>query len=149
MDIKSKKARSRNMSAIRGKDTKPELIIRSLLFSNGYRYRLYKKDLPGKPDMYLARYNTVIFIHGCFWHQHTNCKQAYTPKSNTDFWKDKLQKNVERDQSNILTLLESGIKVLIIWECTIKRIKTNQDRETMLTDIKNVLLSNSVILYEI
>ncbi len=123
MDKISKEVRSRNMAAIRAKDTKPELFIRSLLHTSGYRYRLHKKDLPGKPDLYLKKYGAMIFVHGCFWHQHPNCKYAAVPKSNESFWHPKLRKNVGRDKQHLKELREKGYRVLTIWECEIKEAR--------------------------
>jgi len=91
------------MAAVKGKDTKPEIAVRKLLHSLGYRYRLHKKDLPGSPDIFLKKYNTVIYVHGCFWHQHKGCKYATVPKSNVAFWTEKLERNVRRDRKNIRT----------------------------------------------
>ncbi|MEC7641315.1 MAG: DNA mismatch endonuclease Vsr, partial [Nitrospinota bacterium] len=98
VDTISKEKRSWNMSRIRSRDTSPELIVRSLLHRLGYRFRIHRKDLPGKPDIVLAKYKTVIFVHGCFWHQHKDCKYAYLPKTRVNFWKEKLQGNSERDK---------------------------------------------------
>ena len=97
---KISEARSRNMSAIKSKNTKPEIIVRKLLHSMGYRFRLHKKDLPGSPDIVLPKYKTVIFVHGCFWHRHHNCKFATTPKTRTEFWENKFKENIERDIKN-------------------------------------------------
>ena len=97
-DIKSPEERSRNMSAIRSKDTEPEVYLRKLLFSEGLRYRKNVRNLPGCPDMYLARYNTAIFVHGCYWHRHEGCKYAYEPKSRSDFWQEKFAANIKRDE---------------------------------------------------
>ncbi|MBN2285805.1 MAG: DNA mismatch endonuclease Vsr [Tissierellales bacterium] len=119
MDRISKKHRSWNMSRIRSKNTKPEIIVRSILHRNGYRFRLHKKDLPGKPDIVLPKFNTVVFVHGCFWHRHENCSDATTPKTSTDFWQKKFEDNVKRDKRNIKALQEAGWKVIIIWECEI------------------------------
>jgi DNA mismatch endonuclease (patch repair protein) len=107
------------MSQIHSKDTRPELIVRKWLWHHGYRYRLYRKDLPGKPDIVLPKYNTVIFVHGCFWHRH-NCKYASTPATRKDFWKEKLDGNVKRDRENIQKLEENNWRILVIWECEIK-----------------------------
>lgn len=117
MDTVSKEQRSKNMAAIKGKNTKPEVAVRKFLHSLGYRYRLHKKDLPGRPDLYLKKYNTVIFIHGCFWHQHSKCKYATVPKSNREFWVNKLKKNVERDIKNRKKLKDQGYNVIVLWEC--------------------------------
>lgn len=111
--------RSWNMSRIRGKDTSPELVVRSLLHKLGFRFRLHVKDLPGKPDIVLPRYRTVIFVHGCFWHRHARCKLAYTPKSRVRFWKSKFAGNVARDKKACAQLRRQGWKVLTVWECSV------------------------------
>lgn len=105
------------MSRIRGKDTRPEMRVRSLLHRMGFRFRLHRKDLPGKPDIVLPAYGTVIFVHGCFWHRHPGCRFAYTPKSRVDFWLTKFQRNVERHQEVTVELEELGWRVVVIWEC--------------------------------
>lgn len=107
------------MSGIRGKDTKPEMIVRRALHKAGFRYRLHVKDLPGKPDIVLPKYRTVIFVHGCFWHKH-NCKYFKWPKTRPDFWKEKIEGNVERDKKHLSMISSMGWKSLIIWECEIK-----------------------------
>jgi len=111
------------MSRIRGKDTKPELIIRSLLHRMGYRFRLHVKDLPGIPDIVLPRYGTAIFVHGCFWHRHKNCKYAYTPKSSQEFWQKKFKKNVGNDKKVVGKLRREGWKPVVIWECELRNIE--------------------------
>lgn len=120
MDIWSKAKRSDVMAKIRGKNTKPELIIRSALFRMGYRYRLHKANLPGKPDIVLPKHKTAIFVHGCFWHFHRDCREGRIPSSNSAFWKNKLEKNIDRDQRNIEKLKNNGWKVVTIWECEIE-----------------------------
>ncbi len=117
VDRISKEHRSWNMSRIRSKNTKPEMRVRSFLHKNGYRFRLHRKDLPGKPDIVLPKYKTAIFVHGCFWHQHNNCKNASMPKSNRDFWKKKFNSNIQRDLNNQAKLRELGWQVIVIWEC--------------------------------
>jgi DNA mismatch endonuclease (patch repair protein) len=112
------------MSQVRSKDTKPEKVVRSVLHRLGYRFRLHRKDLPGKPDIVLPKYHAVIFVHGCFWHQHPNCKKATYPKSNAIFWKQKLDSNIERDRHNQDELLQLGWRVLVIWECQTKHPNT-------------------------
>ena len=107
------------MSRIGGKNTKPELIVRSLLHGMGYRFRLHRKDLPGKPDITLPKYKKVIFVHGCFWHSHPGCKRAGRPTSNKEFWQEKLNKNVERDNSAIAALKAAGWDVLVVWTCEV------------------------------
>jgi len=117
MDRLTKQHRSWNMSRIRGKDTKPEMRVRSLLHRMGFRFRLHRNDLPGKPDIVLPAYGTVIFVHGCFWHRHPGCRFAYQPKSRVDFWQTKFRRNVERHQEVTAELEELGWRVVVIWEC--------------------------------
>ena len=112
--------RSRNMSAIKSKNTKPEIAVRKLLHSMGYRFRLHRKDLPGSPDIVLPKYKTVIFVHGCFWHRHENCKYASTPKTRQEFWEAKFRENINRDKLNQENLSSKGWKIIIVWECEIK-----------------------------
>lgn len=120
MDVHDKETRSYNMSRIKGKDTKPEEIVRKYLFSQGFRYRKNDKRLPGKPDIVLPKYNTVIFINGCFWHKHEGCRYFVWPKSNTEFWREKIEATVERDKKKTAELVAAGWRVLIIWECELK-----------------------------
>ncbi len=119
MDIISRAKRSWNMSRIRSKNTKPEIIVRSVLHKAGYRFRLHVNALPGKPDIVLAKYRTVIFVHGCFWHRHPGCKYAYEPKSRKKFWLEKFKQNIKRDELVENELKKKGWKVIIIWECEI------------------------------
>ena len=105
------------MSRIRGKDTKPELRVRSQLHRMGYRFRLHRKDLPGRPDIVLPKYDTVIFVHGCFWHRHKGCRFAYTPKTRVEFWQTKFDLNVRRDRRNEAALRKRGWRIIRIWEC--------------------------------
>ncbi len=112
--------RSRNMSAIKSKNTKPEIKVRKVLHSMGYRFRLHSKDLPGSPDIVLPKYKTVIFVHGCFWHRHENCKYASTPKTRQEFWEAKFRENINRDKLNQENLSSKGWKIIIVWECEIK-----------------------------
>lgn len=136
-DIVSKEQRSKNMSAIRSRDTKPEVYLRKLLFAEGYRYRIAEKSVPGHPDIFLRKYNTAIFVHGCFWHRHQGCKYAYTPKTRVDLWKKKFDDNIRRDEVVKATLDQAGIKCLIIWECTIKEMARDSEyRETCLKQIR-------------
>lgn len=108
------------MSKIKGRDTKPELIVRSWLHRNGYRFRIQKADLPGKPDIVLKKYNLVIFVNGCYWHRHPGCKFAATPSTNSEFWNNKFSDNIRRDKSNDKLLTELGWNVLTIWECQVR-----------------------------
>lgn len=129
MDILSKEKRSWNMSRIRAKNTKPEIIVRSLIHRLGFRFRLHVKSLPGKPDIVLPKYKTVIFVHGCFWHRHPSCKYAYEPKSRKDFWQKKFRQNVERHASVTKELRRLGWRVIVLWECEIeKNIERTCDR---------------------
>ncbi|OGT73931.1 MAG: very short patch repair endonuclease [Gammaproteobacteria bacterium RIFCSPLOWO2_02_FULL_57_10] len=109
------------MSRIKGKDTKPELLIRSMLHRRGFRFRLHSGQLPGRPDIILPKYKTVIFVHGCYWHRHEGCPYAYTPKSNQEFWLPKLEQTVRRDRLKTLELQQMGWEVLTVWECQIKK----------------------------
>jgi DNA mismatch endonuclease, patch repair protein len=126
-DRLTKKQRSKNMASIKGKDTKPEMAVRKFLYAQGLRYRLHQKDLPGKPDIVIRRKNTAIFINGCYWHRHKGCKFTYNPKSNIDFWNEKFKSNVERDNNSYKALIDSGWKVIIVWECDIKNNKYQED----------------------
>ncbi len=119
MDVHSPEQRSFNMSRIRSKNTKPEMVVRKWLWANGYRYRLHRKDLPGKPDIVLSKYRTVIFVHGCFWHRH-GCRYTAMPSSRKRFWQKKFESNIQRDTANRENLEKAGWNVLILWECEIK-----------------------------
>lgn len=119
-DVHSKETRSYNMSRIKGKDTKPEMLVRRYLHAKGYRYRLHVKDMPGKPDIVLPKYRTVIFIHGCFWHGHKGCKYYVVPKTRTEWWLNKINRNIENDKKAIKTLKKEGWKVIALWECGLK-----------------------------
>lgn len=121
-DIFSKSKRTQIMSRVRATETKPEIKIRKLIFSWGFRYRKNVKTLPGKPDIVLPKYRTVIFVNGCFWHGHKNCEAATLPKSNKEYWIEKIQKNMKRDARNILILRKEGWQIIVIWECEIKNI---------------------------
>lgn len=128
-DIVSPERRSKNMSAIHSKDTKPEIYLRKLLFSEGYRYRIAEKSIPGHPDIFFRKYNTAVFVHGCFWHRHQGCKYAYTPKSRIEFWQKKFDDNVRRDTVVRNELQANRIKSLVVWECTIKQMMKRVDTE--------------------
>jgi DNA mismatch endonuclease (patch repair protein) len=121
MDKISKAKRSWNMSRIKSAHTTPELFVRSLLHRAGYRFRLHVKNLPGKPDIVLPKYKTVIEVRGCFWHQHSKCSKAAIPATRSDWWEDKLLSNVRRDQTNVASLQSAGWKVIVIWGCLIKK----------------------------
>ncbi len=142
-DIKSPEERSKNMSKIRSKGTAPEEYVRKKLFSRGYRYRKNVKIVPGHPDAWLPKYNTALFVHGCFWHRHKGCKYAYMPKSRIEFWTEKFQKNMERDEKVRELLTAQQIKILIVWECTVKKmIKSEEYEKELLDQMENFLISD-------
>lgn len=128
-DIVSPEKRSEMMSGIRGKDTKPELTVRRLLHRLGYRFRLHRKDLPGKPDIVLPKWRTVIFINGCYWHGHEDCHLFRPPKTRTKFWTNKIAGNRARDERNYIALRDAGWKTLIIWECAISKKLSLSDEQ--------------------
>lgn len=117
--------RSYNMSRIRGKDTKPERTLRTVLFAKGFRYRLHVKNLPGSPDLVFPRYNAVVFVHGCFWHRHEGCRYTTVPARNAEFWRVKFQGNVDRDQRDVERLRSIGWRVAIVWECALRSTPEN------------------------
>ena len=127
MDSLSPEKRSWNMSRIRGKDTSIEVKVRKYLFNQGFRYRKNVKTLPGKPDIVLPKYHAVVFVHGCFWHRHPGCKDTTTPKTRTDYWKAKFEKNVRNGELHKEQLIEAGWRVFTIWECEV----TKRFEETM------------------
>lgn len=138
-DVHSKAVRSYNMSRIRGKDTKPELLVRRFLFANGLRYRLYDKKLPGKPDIILKKFKTVIFVNGCFWHGHDNCKYFVVPKTRTEFWLDKIEGNKKRDEENVAFLKNNGWNIIIVYECQLKKEKREVTLNNILQNIQDQL----------
>jgi DNA mismatch endonuclease (patch repair protein) len=119
-DVHTPATRSYNMSQIKGKNTKPELLVRQYLHAQGLRYRLHDKKLPGKPDLVLPKYKTVVFVHGCFWHKHEGCRYFVVPKTRTEFWLNKIGKNVINDERQQAELTAAGWKVLTVWECELK-----------------------------
>ena len=140
-DTHSAKIRSYNMSQIKGTNTKPEEIVRKYLFSHGFRYRKNDRRLPGKPDIVLPKYHTCIFVNGCFWHKHEGCKYFVWPKSNEQFWRDKINRNVERDLKQHKELESMGWRVIVVWECELKK-----DRQSItLLDIMNQLYQKEEI----
>jgi DNA mismatch endonuclease (patch repair protein) len=136
-DVHSKEIRSYNMSRIKGKDTKPEMLVRKFLFSKGLRYKLHDKKLPGKPDIVLPKYKTVIFVHGCFWHGHDDCKYYVVPKTRTDWWLAKISANKLKDADSIAKLLQSGWKIIVIWECELKTDNKDKALHTLYQKIIN------------
>lgn len=135
-DVHDKAARSYNMSRIKSKDTKPEIIVRKYLHSKGFRYTLHKKTLPGKPDIYLKKYNTVILINGCFWHGHKGCNYFVLPKTRKVWWKKKIDKNIGNDFKNIKELKRLKLNVILIWECDLKKGKLEKTMTKLINKIK-------------
>ena len=133
-DIVSPELRKINMQHIKGKDTQPELYLRKLLFQKGYRYRLHAKTIPGHPDIWMKKYNTAIFVHGCFWHRHNGCKYAYIPKSREEFWKCKFERNKERDIRVENELSRRNIRYIIVWECTIREMKKSEGKKQLVLE---------------
>lgn len=139
-DVMTPQQRHECMSHIRSKNTKPEQLVRQALWHNGFRYRLHVKGLPGKPDIVLPKYHTVIFINGCFWHGHEECKYYVTPKTNTSFWLDKITSNKARDERDKTALNEAGWRVITIWECELKK----ESRQTTIEQLLNTLFVHNL-----
>lgn len=137
-DVHSKKVRSYNMSMIKGKNTKPEMMVRKFLFSKGFRYRLHDKNLPGKPDLILPKHQTVIFVNGCFWHGHEVCSYFVVPKTRTNWWIDKILGTKRRDELHDMILKKKGWKVITIWECELK----NENKDSSLNQLLKKIVSN-------
>jgi len=128
MDVLTPEQRRRTMAAVKSENTRPEIIVRQLLHAAGFRFRLHRKDLIGKPDIVLPRYRTIIFVHGCFWHQHLGCKRSARPSTRTGYWQSKLDRNMERDQANQAALLALGWNVIVVWECEISDASALRER---------------------
>jgi len=137
-DVHSKETRSYNMSRIRNKNTKPEMLVRKYLFSKGLRYRLYRKTLPGKPDLVFLKYNTVLFIHGCYWHGHERCKYFVPPKTRTEWWLNKINGNKKKDIENKKALKNLGWNVITVWECELKP----KNKEKTLNNLYKKIVQN-------
>lgn len=136
MDIYSSDKRSEIMAGISGKDTKLEITVRKFLFSKGFRYRINDKRYPGRPDIVLPKYKTAVFVHGCFWHGHKDCKASRLPETRKEFWKKKISDNIKRDDKNIQKLKDMGWKVIVVWQCQIKNKNSQQRRlELLLKEI--------------
>ncbi|CAN5438018.1 very short patch repair endonuclease [soil metagenome] len=135
-DVHNTAQRRFNMQQIKGKNTKPEMLVRKFLFAHGYRYRLHDKKLPGKPDLVLRKYGTVIFIHGCFWHGHTDCKYYVVPKTRTDWWLNKINGNITNDVKAIAALKKDGWKIITVWECDLKPALVEKTLNAL---VKNIL----------
>ena len=136
MDVHDKKTRSYNMSRIKGKNTKPEELVRKYLFSQGFRYRKNDVRLPGTPDIVLPKYKTVIFVNGCFWHGHSNCRYFVVPRTNTEFWLNKIDTNRQRDARKITELQNLGWRVIVLWECQLKKNVVDETLQSLVEEIK-------------
>ena len=135
MDVHDKETRSYNMSRIKGKNTKPEELVRKFLFSQGFRYRKNDARLPGTPDIVLPKYKTVIFVNGCFWHGHSNCKYFVVPKTNTEFWLKKIETNRQRDARKISELQSLGWRVIVLWECQLKKNVVDETLQSLVNEL--------------
>lgn len=140
-DVHDKQTRSYNMSQIKSKDTKPELLVRKFLHTNGFRYRLHDKTISGKPDIVFRKLKTVIFVHGCFWHGHYNCKYFVLPKTRTKWWKEKIESNKERDLKNLSILKTEGWKVFSIFECQLKKDKLDKTLNNFLNRLNKISIA--------
>ena len=136
-DVHTPEQRSYNMSRIRNKNTKPEELVRKYLFSQGFRYRKNDAKLPGKPDIVLPKYKTVIFVNGCFWHGHEGCRYFVWPKNNAEFWKEKITRNIRRDKNNHQLLVEQGWRVIDIWECELKKDMADNTLERLVQMLRS------------
>ena len=142
-DVHDKKTRSYNMSQIKATNTNPEMLVRKYLHAQGFRYSLHKKTLPGKPDIVLSKYKTIIFIHGCFWHGHSNCKYYVVPKTRTSWWLHKINTNKANDTKAIKALKKEGWKVITVWECTLKPAKVKRTLDSLLKNLNRKGLHKS------
>lgn len=143
-DVMTPEQRSRCMAAVKGKDTKPEMIVRKYLFSRGMRFCVQVRKLPGTPDIVLPKYKTVILVNGCFWHGHEDCKYFRLPKSNVEFWKEKIKRNIERDRESMQALLDLGWKIIRVWEC---ELRNKANRENTLNKIYKSITSSESTRY--
>lgn len=134
-DVHDKATRSFNMSRIKGKNTKPEMLVRKFLHARGFRYKLHDKNLPGKPDLVLPKYKTVIFIHGCYWHKHEGCKYFVVPKTRTEWWLNKINGNVANDRKALADLKNNNWKIITIWECELKTGKAERSLSNLLASL--------------
>lgn len=135
-DVHNKETRSYNMSMVKGKNTKPEILVRKFLHAQGFRFRLHSKNLAGKPDIILPKYKTIIFVNGCFWHGHKGCKYFTVPKTNTDFWLNKINGNITNDNRVINVLKKQGWKIIVVWEC---KLKKDNSHKTLTALVKKII----------
>ena len=139
-DVLNPQQRHRCMSHIRSKATKPEILVRKWLWAHGYRYRLNVKSVPGKPDIVMRKYRTAIFVNGCFWHGHEGCKQFVLPKTNTEFWQNKIEANLSRDQKNYDTLINAGWQVIVLWQCKLTKQELEPTMQSVAVSLNRNLL---------
>ena len=139
-DVLNPQQRHRCMSHIRSKATKPEMLVRRWLWAHGYRYRLNVKSVPGKPDIVMRKYRTAIFVNGCFWHGHEGCKQFVLPKTNTEFWQNKIEANQSRDQKNYDILINAGWQVIVLWQCKLTKQELEQTMQSVAVALNQNLL---------
>lgn len=149
MDTLSAEQRHNNMAAIKGKGTKPEMIVRKFLWSRGFRYRVNNARLPGHPDLVLRKYRTCIFVNGCFWHGHKDCRYYVIPKTNTDFWIRKISRNIERDKQEQLQLARMGWHCITVWECELKREKRDETLESLAYTLNHIYLKDRSQVYQV
>lgn len=147
MDVMTQKQRHKNMAAIHSRNTKPELIVRRYLWQQGFRYRLNDPRLPGHPDIVLRKYRTCIFVNGCFWHEHEGCKYFRMPKTNTEFWKKKINRNRERDKQEQKKLADMGWHVIVVWECELKSSTMERTLESLAYTLNHIYLRDHSIRY--
>lgn len=145
MDTLSKDQRHKNMAAIHSANTKPEMIVRKYLFAHGFRYRLNHPRLPGRPDIVLRKYRTCIFVNGCFWHGHEGCKYFVIPKSNTEFWENKINRNIQRDKRVQQKLAQMGWHCMTIWECELKPAKREQTLTSLAYTLNHIFVKDHTI----
>ena len=136
-DVHDKATRSYNMSRVKSKNTKPEIVVRQFLHANGFRFRLHTKDLPGKPDIVLPKYKTVIFVNGCFWHGHEGCKYYVVPKTRTEWWLNKINHNILNDEKAVESLQKGGWKIITIWACKLKKTLLEETLNGLISDIQS------------
>jgi DNA mismatch endonuclease (patch repair protein) len=148
MDVLTPSQRHTNMSAIRSKDTRPELIVRHWLWSHGFRYRLNDPRLPGHPDLVLRKYRTCIFVNGCFWHGHEGCKYFQLPQTNTEFWQKKISRNKQRDIEEQRQLAKMGWHCITVWECELKKDRRQQTLENLVFTLNHIFLNDRSIRYD-
>jgi DNA mismatch endonuclease, patch repair protein len=148
MDVHTPQQRHKNMAAIRSKNTKPEVLVRHYLWSHGFRYRLNNPRLPGHPDIVLRKYHTCIFVNGCFWHGHEGCKYFVMPKTNTEFWAKKINRNKERDREEQRQLAKMGWHSITVWECELKADKREKTLESLAFTLNHIFLQDRSVVYK-